>query len=311
MARVSKFFVDMNHELKECSVCRRILPFNNFSKRKGVRCGRASCCYSCRRSKWFSESKVKLIFIDYISQLKECTRCGNVLDFSCFHKSSRSKNGFIAACKDCCRERNGYKRRNSYIDYQGKLKECSQCHKVLPFSSYYSSSSSKSGIASYCISCSKRINSTESSRKSRRDYARRNGLKIKEYRSLNRKELSKKKLEYRKKRLKTDVKFRLRYNLRVRFRKALQRGSKVGSAIKDLGCSIDFLKNHLESQFYSRSKTGEEMTWGNYGRKGWHIDHIKPLSSFNLEDRFELLQACHYTNLQPLWAEDNLAKGDR
>ena len=51
------------------------------------------------------------------------------------------------------------------------------------------------------------------------------------------------------------------------------------------------------------------MTWDNYGVYGWHIDHILPLSIFNLSDRTQLLKACHYTNLQPLWAEENLKRG--
>ena len=50
------------------------------------------------------------------------------------------------------------------------------------------------------------------------------------------------------------------------------------------------------------------MKWDNYGVGGWHIDHIKPLASFNLENREELLRACHYTNLQPLWATTNIAR---
>ena len=49
------------------------------------------------------------------------------------------------------------------------------------------------------------------------------------------------------------------------------------------------------------------MSWNNYGK--WHLDHIKPLSSFNLQNIDELKQACHYSNLQPLWAEDNFKKG--
>jgi len=96
-------------------------------------------------------------------------------------------------------------------------------------------------------------------------------------------------------------------NLRNRLNSAINNGQKPGSSVKDLGCSIEELKQHLESQFYNRF-TGERMTWDNYGYYGWHIDHIKPLSSFDLADHKQFLEACHYTNLQPLWAEDNFEK---
>jgi hypothetical protein len=72
--------------------------------------------------------------------------------------------------------------------------------------------------------------------------------------------------------------------------------------VTDLGCSIDELKTYLESKFEL------DMSWDNYGRKGWHIDHIVPLCKFDLSNKVELERACHYTNLQPLWANDNLAK---
>ena len=52
------------------------------------------------------------------------------------------------------------------------------------------------------------------------------------------------------------------------------------------------------------------MSWENHSQTGWHIDHIKPLSRFDLSDREQFLEACHYSNLQPLWAEDNLSKSD-
>ena len=51
------------------------------------------------------------------------------------------------------------------------------------------------------------------------------------------------------------------------------------------------------------------MKWSNYGK--WHIDHIKPMSKFNLMKIEDQYKCCNYKNLQPLWAEENLSKGDR
>jgi len=103
-------------------------------------------------------------------------------------------------------------------------------------------------------------------------------------------------------RSKTDPEYRLSRRLRSRPNLAFRNNYIGGKAIKELGGSIVFLKQYLESLF----KDG--MTWDNYGPKGWHIDHIKPLGSFNLSDEFELKQACHYTNFRPLWWYENLRK---
>jgi len=91
-------------------------------------------------------------------------------------------------------------------------------------------------------------------------------------------------------------------NLRGRLSQAIRNGYKSGSAIDDLGCSITNLKAYLESRFLPG------MSWNNYGKHGWHVDHIKPLCRFDLTDEVQLKKACHYTNLQPLWAKDNLEK---
>ena len=69
------------------------------------------------------------------------------------------------------------------------------------------------------------------------------------------------------------------------------------------GCSKDELFKYLESKFI------EDMTWDNYGK--WHIDHIRPCASFNLENSEEQIECFHYTNLQPLWAKDNISKGSK
>jgi hypothetical protein len=124
----------------------------------------------------------------------------------------------------------------------------------------------------------------------------------KTYFKANRDKVNTQRNKNRNNRMKTDIQFKLSRVLRRRLHRALHGNYKNGSAVKDLGCTIDELKTHLESKFQSG------MTWDNWSLKGWHIDHIKPLASFDLTDREQLLIACHYTNLQPLWAKDNLIK---
>lgn len=109
--------------------------------------------------------------------------------------------------------------------------------------------------------------------------------------------------QYKRNRATTDIQYYLAHKLRVRLNCALRGKAKVGSAVGDLGCTIDELKSYLESKF----KLG--MTWEN--RSLWHIDHIRPLSSFDLTDREQLLIACNWQNLQPLWAQENLLKNNK
>jgi hypothetical protein len=78
---------------------------------------------------------------------------------------------------------------------------------------------------------------------------------------------------------------------------------KTSSAVQDLGCTIPELKFHLESLFQ------DGMTWENHGKYGWHIDHIFPLARVDWNNEEQIKKVCHYTNLQPLWAKDNLQKG--
>jgi hypothetical protein len=101
--------------------------------------------------------------------------------------------------------------------------------------------------------------------------------------------------------------FRIVENLRQRLWYALKSQStrRSASTLALLGCSSLKLKEHLEAKF----TTG--MNWDNYGLYGWHIDHIKPCAKFNLTLDSEQKLCFHYTNLQPLWAEDNLRKSDK
>lgn len=109
---------------------------------------------------------------------------------------------------------------------------------------------------------------------------------------------------YHKNRRLSDTQYKITCNLRSRACKFIKGNIKSGSAVSDLGCSIEDLKLHLESLFTP------EMSWENYGSY-WHIDHIKPLSKFDLTDREQFLEACNYMNLQPLFWRDNIIKGNK
>lgn len=104
-----------------------------------------------------------------------------------------------------------------------------------------------------------------------------------------------------KKRRDTNITYKLTLNLRRRVLLALQGKNKSSSTLKLLGCTPKFLKKYLESKF----KQG--MSWDN--RHEWHIDHIRPCASFDLTDQKQQAKCFHYTNLQPLWAQENMSKG--
>ena len=121
----------------------------------------------------------------------------------------------------------------------------------------------------------------------------------------NKSRLIKKNTNYKINRRKVDIQFKLRHILGNRLLRALESSSKTGSAVRDLGCTIPELKFYLEGQFQ------DGMTWENHSRTGWHIDHKVPLDFFDLTDREQLLQAVHYTNLQPMWAKENIKKSNK
>jgi len=89
-------------------------------------------------------------------------------------------------------------------------------------------------------------------------------------------------------------------NLRIKMWKVLKKINKSKHTLELLGCSFEFLKEYLEKQFE------KGMSWKNYGE--WHIDHIKPCASFSLINEEEQKECFHYTNLRPLWAEENLSR---
>jgi hypothetical protein len=142
-----------------------------------------------------------------------------------------------------------------------------------------------------------------------RDYCRNNRESIlqnkKEYYINNKEKILESHKKYEQSQLKHNPLFRLRKNVRRRLHLALNGKFKTKTTLNLIGCSWEDLKLYLESKF----QIG--MSWDNYGYYGWHIDHIIPVSNFNIENLEELKKCMHYTNLQPLWMLDNLKKGNR
>lgn len=118
------------------------------------------------------------------------------------------------------------------------------------------------------------------------------------YRNKCKKCFYKKQMEYNK----HDISHRIRKNLKERIKKILKGEYKNISTYELLKCSKSEFKKYFESLFT------QGMTWKKYFDGDIHIDHIVPLSYFNLADDRELQYACNYQNLQPLWAKDNLKK---
>ncbi len=120
----------------------------------------------------------------------------------------------------------------------------------------------------------------------------------KQYYHKNKKNSRKKSDEWKKNKMKEDGFFRMKKNLRDRIRQYLI-GENKSIRTRDV---VGLDKN--EFKLYIQSKFDKDMSWENYGQ--WHLDHIIPLC--HAKDNVDALNLNHYSNLQPLWAEDNLKK---
>lgn len=143
----------------------------------------------------------------------------------------------------------------------------------------------------------------------RRSHYRKNASRIRTEQRIRSRRSRSKTRQYIRRRYHTDLRFRITHLLRGRMLQALKENHKTGSALILLGCSIEKFKHHLESLFQPG------MNWENHGTyihgkaPKWHIDHIKPCASFDLNDPEQQKACFHWTNMQPLWGYDNISKG--
>lgn len=255
--------------------------------------------------------------------MKRCTKCGIEKEEIEFQKNKTNPDGLQYWCKLCKNKTNKTYRINN-------AEKCSKYHKE-----YLEKNKEKIKIRSEQY----RKNNPGKRKESQTKYALKNREKIlerqREYKLLNkerlnaesreRKKRNKEKIaeeskiynkknrhkiritkrEYEYKKRHSDKAYKIETLCRTRIISAIKQqcGEKAYRTIDLTGCSIQKLITHLESKFLPG------MTWENHGRHGWHIDHIIPCAAFDLTDPEQQKACFHYTNLQPLWAKDNLKKG--
>jgi hypothetical protein len=193
-----------------------------------------------------------------------------------------------------------------------KTQICSKCNIRKPVSQYHADHrpNSKKGIIAKCKSCCRKISQewrathkdTRDRTEYRKTYYEKNKDKFqqwnKDWRKIN--DRSQYHREYRDK----NPSARIACYCRNRIRNAIKNGYKASSSLSLTGCN-----NWNELKIYLESKFTDGMTWENMGQ--WHIDHVKPCSSFDLTDLEQQKECFHYTNLQPLWAKENLSKSNK
>lgn len=239
---------------------------------------------------------------------KKCKVCEITKSLNDFSIAKENKDGFSNTCKNCRCEYAKLHRNINKITISNRRKElyktpskpenyiivdnknCSVCLENKPISDFNKNKFKKDGYRPECKVCQS---------KKTKEYRLNNVDKLKQYRLNNKIKIN----QYKKNKRETDINYKITCNLRTRLWSAIKNDYKSGSAVNDLGCTIEYFKTYIELKFE------HGMSWDNWGRDTWHLDHIKPLSSFNLSNREEFLSAVNYKNIKPMWFKDNLSKG--
>jgi hypothetical protein len=229
--------------------------------------------------------------------MKQCKRCTIKKSLDLFGDNKNNKDAKSSYCKECERLRG--------IEYRNKNRE-----KVNQSAKNWRNNNPedyKKTIEKY-LEKNPNMTATERTKIYRQDinYREKEKKRLKDnyknnvetLREKNKKLIRKKNNEWKNNKRKTDGFYRMKINLRHRLRNYLFEESKSKRTYDIVGL------DKLEFKSYVESKFTEGMTWENYGK--WHLDHIIPLCQ--AKDNNDALLLNHYTNLQPLWAEDNLRK---
>ena len=221
---------------------------------------------------------------------KTCNKCRIEKPLTEFYKAKRGKYGVTSNCKLCVK---AYQEAN-----KDKIKSYSKA--------YYEANKDK--IKAYQEANKDKIKAYREAnkdkiREQKKAYQEANKDKIRAYKKewgeANRDKIN----LYRKQKKKEDPLFKLRGNISSLISISIRNKgyTKKSRTYQILGCTYKEFKEHIERQFT------KGMSWDNQGE--WHLDHIYPVSLAKNEE--ELIKLNHYTNFQPLWAEENLKKSNK
>lgn len=298
---------DFKKGTKVCSKCGRELPISGFYKNKRRKDGLNSSCKDCdNKQKKASIEKYKDDPVRRQKRLDAYKRYHVSEKGKAKQKEWNSKRVYTEEQREYRRQyaKEYYKENHvvkrpprEFIIIEGKeYLKCSKCGEIKPKEDFFKENKNPLGYAYKCKEC-KRKQQIEYMQTD--TYKERISIYNKEYRK---KESFKEYIKsYYRRKFDNDEIYKVKLLIRNRISKAVRRNSKRGKSLELLGCSIEFLKRHLEKQFLPG------MTWDNYGSE-WEIDHIVPCSLFDMSDKWHQFVCFNWRNLQPLWTKDNQVK---
>jgi hypothetical protein len=241
-------------------------------------------------------------------EMKVCKKCLIEKGVDEFVKRNGSPDGYRATCKVCYNEYKKEKRDNRTELQKEKDSKYYQNYRKLNYDiliererKYQENNKEKEFIRKKIY----REENREKTRDSIRDYKKKNKEKLKETAKIYYQKNKTKRNLYENKKRKIDSVYRVNQSMRSRINFFIKSRNinKSNKTFDIIELTPQELIIYIENQFK------DNMSWNNYGLYGWHIDHIIPLSSAKTEE--EIYRLCHYTNLQPLWAEENLKKSNK
>jgi hypothetical protein len=226
---------------------------------------------------------------------KTCANCNNEYNLDHFNKHSGTVDKLRTYCRDCGAKKKKLKREMNPKSFSVSVekKECRTCKITKPSNRFTKDRHNPDGLCTQCKDC--RSNNTKKYYLIKKEAIKQN---TRQYYQKNKDTIRIKRRVYRKNREKTDIFYKLKRRLRNRLYYALKKTSwkKDTHFSQYIGCSLEELKKHIETQF----KSG--MNWDNHGLV-WDLDHYIPLSSAKTEK--QIYDLSHYTNLRPEFKEYN------